>query len=571
VPPEPACTPPPTQPRPGTAAPREVVGAKVFDFETARRERQLTQAEAAAELGVPRTTLLGWRDRLAACGLTPVQRAFFESPEGVRFLGVLFVAALFVMNVCGGLGVAMVRTFFTLIGLAPLVACSETTLLRARRTMLAAIGTWGDTQDARLAQGMAPKDILACVDENFHERMMLVAIEAVSGFILLEQTADRRDGATWATALRTALAKWPVRLLGLVGDEAQGLIRAAKIWLGVGKGSDLFHVEHEVCRGTAGARAQQVSHAAKALDAARTAAAAAEAARAGTTGCSLDETVRLAAVSVVAGQAVAAAQTVLAAAEAHRAEVHAAVRDFGDRYHPIDLATGALCAPDAVATRLHAGFATIRTRVGEAGVASQRRVHDALAKAERVLPSLIAMVATWHRVATDRITALGLSAAETAWVWATLLPGVYLDRIAPQGRDKDVRARLRGVRDGLVAAIHAPDSPWTTWSAATRARVLAVVETCVDLFVRTSSCVEGRNGQLALYHHRTHHLSTALLKALTVIHNYVLTRADGTTAAQRFAGRTHDDLFQHLVAGMPVPARPRVRKAKDRPPLLATG
>lgn len=55
---------------------------KVLDFETARRDRALTQQHAADNLGVPRTTLLGWIARAAATELTPAQRAFFESPEG---------------------------------------------------------------------------------------------------------------------------------------------------------------------------------------------------------------------------------------------------------------------------------------------------------------------------------------------------------------------------------------------------------------------------------------------------------------------------------------------------------
>ena len=112
-------------------------------------------------------------------------------------------------------------------------------------------------------------------------------------------------------------------------------------------------------------------------------------------------------------------------------------------------------------------------------------------------------------------------------------------------------------------------SPWASWDAPTRARVLTVAQRCVDLFVRTSSPVEGRNGQLSLHHHRTHHLTPALLKALTVIHNYVITRRDGTTAAERFAGKKHDDLFAHLVAIMPTPARPRVRSRKVVEPMLA--
>jgi hypothetical protein len=54
---------------------------------------------------------------------------------------------------------------------------------------------------------------------------------------------------------------------------------------------------------------------------------------------------------------------------------------------------------------------------------------------------------------------------------------------------------------------------------------------CVQTFQRSSSCVEGRNGQLALRHHSFHRLSPRKLQALTTIHNFFLTRPDGSTAA----------------------------------------
>ena len=47
---------------------------KMLDFEEARRDRALTQQQAADDLGVPRTTLLGWTARAAATALTPAQR-----------------------------------------------------------------------------------------------------------------------------------------------------------------------------------------------------------------------------------------------------------------------------------------------------------------------------------------------------------------------------------------------------------------------------------------------------------------------------------------------------------------
>lgn len=91
----------------------------------------------------------------------------------------------------------------------------------------------------------------------------------------------------------------------------------------------------------------------------------------------------------------------------------------------------------------------------------------------------------------------------------------------------------------------------------------------MDLFVRASSCVEGPNGQLSLHHPRTHRLSNDLMRTLTVIHNYALKRRDGTTAAERFSGRKHNDLFAHLLTLTPTPARPRIRRRSERPDLIA--
>jgi PAS domain-containing protein len=559
-------------PRSTRQAPRPEVCAKVLDFEAALRERNLTQKQAAEALGVPRTTLLGWVASVASRGLTPAQRAFFESPEGVDFLRSLLVAALFVMNLCGGLGVAWVRTFFTLTGLHSLIACSETSLRKVRATIITGIGAWGDAQDAALAKGMAPKELVGTFDENFHQEMTLVAMNAASGFLLVEKVATRRDSATWAAALREGLAKWPVRLVGLVGDEARGLLRCAKVHLGVCKGSDLFHLQHEILRAVGGALARLGRAAQEARGKAQEALEAVKKARA-TYATSVHGPGRppdwLGRQGAAEAALAKAAQEVVVA-QAHREARNAAVRDLGERYHPVDLRTGALLSTDDVESRLLDGFDAIWVCAGRAGLGEQSaRVIPAVAKAQRVRPSLAKWVAAWHRLVRERIAALGLSEPESAWVRGTLLPAVYLDRVVKRGSSQAFRARVGAVRDRLVAAIQTVGSPWSTWDTATRGRVLAVVQACEELFVRTSSPVEGRNGQLALQHHHTHHLTPALLKALTVIHNYVLTRRDGTTAAERFTGQKHEDLFAHLVAILPPPARPRVRKLKEKPPMLA--
>jgi hypothetical protein len=91
---------------------------------------------------------------------------------------------------------------------------------------------------------------------------------------------------------------------------------------------------------------------------------------------------------------------------------------------------------------------------------------------------------------------------------------------------------------------------------AKREEVARVASEAVALFVRSSSCVEGRNGRLSLYHHGQGPLSEVRLRALTAVHNYVLERGDGTTAAERFFGAKPRPVFEYLLERMPELPRP---------------
>jgi hypothetical protein len=91
---------------------------------------------------------------------------------------------------------------------------------------------------------------------------------------------------------------------------------------------------------------------------------------------------------------------------------------------------------------------------------------------------------------------------------------------------------------------------------------------CADLFQRSSSAVEGRNGQLSLFHHGRHRLSDTKLAALTAVHNFHIRRADGTTA-ERLFGRAHVPLFEQLLDRVPLPPPPRRRRpTQPKQPLL---
>ena len=80
--------------------------------------------------------------------------------------------------------------------------------------------------------------------------------------------------------------------------------------------------------------------------------------------------------------------------------------------------------------------------------------------------------------------------------------------------------------------------------------------------------VEGRNGRLSLQHHGHSRVSQRRLVALTVIHNYLVERSDGTTAALRFFNQKKPpELFGWLLERLPDLPRP----AKKRRETAAQG
>jgi len=122
------------------------------------------------------------------------------------------------------------------------------------------------------------------------------------------------------------------------------------------------------------------------------------------------------------------------------------------------------------------------------------------------------------------------------------------------------RQRLRDLSQEILVRARSPDGLWGTLSPEMQADLEQKAQLCADLFQRSSSCVEGRNGQLSLKHHALHRFTLRKLQALKVLHNYLARRPDGTTAAERFYGAPSRDLFAWLLDHIAIPSRPRSRR-----------
>jgi hypothetical protein len=89
-------------------------------------------------------------------------------------------------------------------------------------------------------------------------------------------------------------------------------------------------------------------------------------------------------------------------------------------------------------------------------------------------------------------------------------------------------------------------------------------------YQRTSSAVAGRNGYLSRLHHAGRGFAPQTLQVLTILHNFDLKRADGTTAAQRLFDYEFPDLFDWVVDHMGDLPMPRKSSQAHQPNSLPT-
>jgi len=240
-----------------------------------------------------------------------------------------------------------------------------------------------------------------------------------------------------------------------------------------------------------------------------------------------------------------AAVKALEEAESHQKLMKEEIQKIGKVYQPVDIETGKLLETEEISKSLDECFLQIETIANDANL--QERSMKRIRKAKKVVLDMIATILFFHMTVSAKIEALCLPSHVERAVRETLIPGLYLRRISNQAKDADERKRLRLKSSEILESIKGSNSPLSELNTEDLEMIEQVGEECANLFQRSSSCVEGRNGQLSLRHHGLHRLSTRKLSALTTVHNYFIKRRDGTTAAERFFGSKPNEMFDYLL------------------------
>src|SRR3989454_4498133 len=190
---------------------------------------------------------------------------FWETEEGRRWFMRLVVATLYTFSLKRGVGAETIHEFFVHLRLERHVGCSPSAL---RGFMDIVEQATLETAQAWEREGIAAKEttpIIGAVDETFLERMLLVFMDLVSGYLLFEEVAVDRTYDTWHTLVKARLEALGVGVFYLVSDRAKALIKLAETGLECLSIPDLFHLLHDLVKGYALAICSRLRQAQQAL------------------------------------------------------------------------------------------------------------------------------------------------------------------------------------------------------------------------------------------------------------------------------------------------------------------
>jgi len=240
-----------------------------------------------------------------------------------------------------------------------------------------------------------------------------------------------------------------------------------------------------------------------------------------------------------------------------RAQVKASIRGIGHAYHFVDLERGVRRNGQLVASTIQEHIEHIRTLAQHEGLSQS--CLERIEKAERVVPKMQATIEFVSGYVKQQVTQLDLTPPVSFAMHAKLIPSYYLERVA-ETRTVSGGEPLRALAERLRAPLVEPGGALSTLSPEARGQLHDEAKRLATVFQRSSSNVEGRNGYLSLRNHQLRGLDLPRKReCFTAIHNFFLTRPDGTTAAERFFGQKPRSMFAAILDAVelaPAPLSP---------------
>ena len=514
----------------------------------------------AKNSGVPRTTLQHWNNRISNIDLPESTVDFFESAEGQKFLHILYVAMLMVLHECGNASLRCISMFLQKSQLNHFLPASKTNLQKNAAELENVIIAFSEQEQKRMAASMPSKRITVAQDETFPKGVCLVAVEPVSNFIILEQMVSDRKTETWDMHMNQALSGLPVEVIQGVGDEARSLVKHVTEGLGAHHSPDLFHIQQELTKAAAAQLKLNIKRNTEELEKKK---------KKVTTEKQKQEKyekldikpkgrppIFSSRIEKAQADELEQVEKLILANNANDAFIYAR-HNISSAYHPYSLQSGLPQSPETVEHLLNSAFDKIETVIEPLADTFKKKA----AKARKQINNMRGTIVFYFTTIAGFLNNKNYNDITRMLIEDFLIPACYLKKVAGKTKDKTKKYEIELLADDLMVDYDRRLGLFAMYSEEELDDMLKTAEECADVFQRSSSPVEGRNGQLSLKYHNLHRLSDRKLKCLTAIHNFEIRRDDGTTAAERFFESKHQDMFEFLIKKFKLPGRPRMARS----------
>jgi hypothetical protein len=480
---------------------------------------------------------IGRRDRYP-------ESSFWETAAGRTWLIRLVVATLFVFGLKRGVGAESLSEFFARLHLEAHVGCSPSALRRVMHTLerlvLETAAVW---EKEGIAHGEI-RPVNGAVDETFLQRMMLVFMDLVSGYLLMEEVTVDRTYDTWYGLVNERLTTFGTEVLYLVSDRAKALVKLAQTGLGCLSIPDVFHLSHDLAKGYSLSIFSRLRQAQQALEKVKQRLEALQRSQPGRA--------QLQQAQALAEDSEATVQHWQSVRHAYRERLS----NLSRLLHPWRLVDSARQTSQEVEGQLYAELEALETLLETNGLPMKP---GTLNKVRKQLAGVSALVDVWWQRMWNDVAPMAMTPRWSQWVEGLLLPMMYWQAQLCRTRGRDQKAQIARALQSVQEAFErhpctrqlAPEvlAGWKSW-AADHARA----------FQRASSAVEGRNGYLSQMQHNHRGLPKRRYQVWTVLHNFDGRASDGTTPAARFFRRAFPDLFESVLSQIDALPLPRQRR-----------
>ena len=463
-------------------------------------------------------------------------------------------ATLYQFGLKSGVGADTLSHFFKMVRVDTHVGVSPSALRTQLNNMERLLPRFQDECEQRIKK--EPRKIVAGLDETFFgDFIILVLMDLRSGYLLLEDITEDRCFDTWHKKAMPRLEQLGIEVDHAISDRAKALIKMAVTGFKCESGADVFHAQQDMSRWLGARIGKRVKTAEKQREVVQ------KAEKKATNKVSGFKLYLLKVAGIMARKK-------LEDSKQAQIDYHENLQGISEEIHPFSLTDNAINDAKKVEEKLETRAQAFEQIASNQDIPDNKNV---MKKFRNQFKPLAISIDFWWLWINDTLESLVVDKDIQPWLTTTLLPVVYWHHKVEQTKNPKVREKYRQAweratdqfKEHPVSATLSESEMqhWLTWA-----------DSMVRQFHRSSSAVEGRNGCLSQMYHNGRGLSKKRLKALTVIHNYGIRRANGTTAAMRLFDTDFPDLFSWLLDEMGELPLPRMERGTAIPnPLKLIG